>query len=68
MAKVALVTGASSVIGRMVAQKLKSAGFRVYAATRRMERMKDLERDVCQSLYRSTNRLRKHMLKWYGRL
>ena len=45
MAKVALVTGASSGIGRMVAQELKSAGFKVYAAARRIDRMADLEKD-----------------------
>ena len=44
MEKVALVTGASSGIGRMVAQELKSAGFQVYAAARRVERMADLEK------------------------
>lgn len=45
MAKTALVTGASSGIGRMVAQELKSAGFKVYAAARRVERMADLEKE-----------------------
>ena len=45
MAKVALVTGASSGIGRMVAQELKSSGFKVYAAARRVDRMADLEKD-----------------------
>ena len=45
MEKVALVTGASSGIGRMVAQELNSAGFKVYAAARRVERMADLEKD-----------------------
>lgn len=43
MAKVALVTGASSGIGRMVAQELKNAGFKVYAAARRVDRMEDLK-------------------------
>lgn len=45
MAKAALVTGASSGIGKMIARELKSAGFKVYAAARRMERMADLEKD-----------------------
>lgn len=45
MAKVALVTGASSGIGMMVAQELRSAGFRVYAAARRVERMAELEKE-----------------------
>ena len=40
---VALVTGASSGIGRMVAQELKAAGFQVYAAARRVDRMEDLK-------------------------
>lgn len=43
MAKTALVTGASSGIGKMVAQKLQSAGFKVYAAARRVDKMADLE-------------------------
>ena len=45
MAKVALVTGASSGIGRKIAQELKSAGFKVYAAARRVDRMADLEKE-----------------------
>ena len=45
MAKAALVTGASSGISRMVAQELKNAGFQVYAAARRVDRMADLEKD-----------------------
>ena len=45
MEKVALVTGASSGIGRMVAQELKNAGFKVYAAARRVDRMEDLSKD-----------------------
>ena len=44
MAKIALVTGASSGIGRSIAQKLASAEFRVYAAARRVEKMADLEK------------------------
>lgn len=45
MAKAVLVTGASSGIGKMIARELKSAGFRVYAAARRLEHMADLEKD-----------------------
>lgn len=45
MAKTALVTDASSGIGKMIARELKSAGFSVYAAARRLERMADLEKD-----------------------
>lgn len=40
--KVALVTGASSGIGEAIALQLKAAGFTVYAAARRVERMRDL--------------------------
>jgi NAD(P)-dependent dehydrogenase (short-subunit alcohol dehydrogenase family) len=40
--KVALVTGASSGIGQATALKLKSLGFTVYAAARRVERMQML--------------------------
>ena len=43
MKKVALVTGASSGIGRMAAQELKAAGFQVYAAARRVDRMENLK-------------------------
>jgi len=41
--KVALVTGASSGIGLETAVDLKSAGFIVYGAARRMDKLKDLE-------------------------
>lgn len=40
--KVALVTGASSGIGEATAQQLRDAGYTVYAAARRVERMRDL--------------------------
>ena len=40
--KVALVTGASSGIGEAIALQLKAAGFTVYAAARRVERMRAL--------------------------
>ena len=43
MKKAALVTGASSGIGKMIARELKDAGFQVYAAARRVNNMKDLE-------------------------
>lgn len=43
MEKVALVTGASSGIGKMVARELKDAGFQVYAAARRVDHMNDLK-------------------------
>ena len=41
--KTALVTGASSGIGKMVARELNAAGFTVFAAARRMEKMQDLQ-------------------------
>lgn len=44
-AKVALVTGTSSGIGKEAAHKLKAAGFVVYGAARRVDRMRDLEKD-----------------------
>ncbi len=40
--KVALVTGASSGIGETTALKLKSLGYMVYAAARRIDRMRHL--------------------------
>ena len=43
MAKVALVTGASSGIGKMIAMELSAAGFQVYAAARRVDCMADLK-------------------------
>lgn len=43
MSKVALVTGASSGIGESAAVLLKEAGFKVYGAARRVEKMKVLE-------------------------
>lgn len=43
MAEVALVTGASRGIGKAIAQELKTAGFQVYAAARRVDQMADLK-------------------------
>lgn len=43
--KVALVTGASSGIGMEAARRLKQAGFIVYGAARRIDRMRELEKD-----------------------
>lgn len=44
MKRVALITGASSGIGREVCLKLSEKGYCVYAAARRTDRMKDLEK------------------------
>lgn len=43
MKKVALITGASSGIGKETSIKLQDAGYIVYGAARRLEKMKDLE-------------------------
>lgn len=43
MKKTALVTGASSGIGKMVAEELQMSGFKVYAAARRVDKMSDLK-------------------------
>ncbi len=45
MTRTALVTGASGGIGGMIAKELNAAGFRVYAAARRMDRMEELKKD-----------------------
>ena len=45
MSKTALVTGASSGIGAMTARELSKAGFTVYAAARRVDKMNELKKD-----------------------
>lgn len=46
MSKIALVTGASSGIGAITARELLKAGFIVYAAARRVNKMEDLKKDL----------------------
>jgi len=43
MSKVALITGASSGMGKSTAHKLHSQGYTVYGAARRMKKMQDLK-------------------------
>lgn len=52
--RVALVTGASSGIGRAVAVRLAQAGMRVYGCARRTERLAGLERDAADCAGRLT--------------
>ena len=51
MAKTALITGASSGIGKVVARELRAAGFTVYAAARRVEQMDDLKAEGITPIY-----------------
>ncbi len=51
MNKIALVTGASSGIGEMTAKELARNGFKVYAAARRVEQMKELEKEGIVPIY-----------------
>ncbi|MFS8114046.1 oxidoreductase [Rhizobium jaguaris] len=48
--KTALVTGASSGMGREIAKRLISDGFRVYVAARNVDKMRDLEKIGARAL------------------
>ncbi|AYG62676.1 oxidoreductase [Rhizobium jaguaris] len=48
--KTALVTGASSGMGREIAKRLMSDGFRVYVAARNVDKMRDLEKIGARAL------------------
>ena len=50
MTQVALVTGASSGIGKAAALALNAAGYLTYATARRTESLRDLERAGCRAL------------------
>ena len=49
-AKVVLVTGCSSGIGRATAEHLAGAGFAVFATARRPETLEDLKQAGCRTL------------------
>jgi len=74
--KVALITGASSGIGESAAVLLHKAGFKVYGAARRVEKMKSLEEKgisdaVCSLMFQEDiDDARKDAEKfsWYSRL
>jgi short-subunit dehydrogenase len=51
MSKVVLITGASSGIGKATAIRLKKAGFTVYGAARRIERLENLKVFGINTLY-----------------
>lgn len=55
MKKVALVTGASSGIGKETSIKLHDNDYIVYSAARRLEKMKDLEKKGIHTIYIDVN-------------
>lgn len=50
VAKVVLITGASSGIGAATARRLAGSGFRVYATARKLAAVEDLKRAGCETL------------------
>lgn len=50
MKKVMLITGASSGMGKVTAQHMNKLGWKVYATARRVERMKDLQAQGCETI------------------
>jgi len=73
-AKVVLISGASSGIGKEAARALKKAGYIVYGAARRSELMKDLESDGIRVLQLdltdedSIEACAKSIIEWEGRI
>ena len=51
MNKTALITGASSGIGAMTARELVKNGYTVYAAARRIDKMKELEKERIKPVF-----------------